>query len=160
MISATVTGFIIEKYQAVLSSTVALATYIPMLMDIGGNSGSQSSTLIIRSMALDEIKERDSLKVLWKELRVGLVVGSILALVNLVRMMLLSQVSLNICVTVSLTLLMTIVMAKLVGGLLPVLARKLKQDPAVMARPLVTTVVDAFALVIYFRIAQLLMGIG
>lgn len=111
-------------------------------------------------MALDEIKERDSLKVLWKELRVGLVVGSILALVNLVRMMLLSQVSINICVTVSLTLLMTIVMAKLVGGLLPVLARKLKQDPAVMAGPLVTTVVDAFALVIYFKIAQLLMGIG
>lgn len=160
MISATVTGFIIEKYQAVLSSTVALAAYIPMLMDSGGNSGSQSSTLIIRSMALDEIKEKDSLKVLWKELRVGLVVGSILALVNLVRMMLLSQVSINICVTVSLTLLMTIVMAKLVGGLLPVLARKLKQDPAVMAGPLVTTVVDAFALVIYFKIAQLLMGIG
>lgn len=160
MLSATVTGFIIEKYQEVLSSTITLAAFIPMLMDSGGNSGSQSSTLIIRSLALDEIKDDDSFKVLWKELRIGLVVGAILALVNMVRMMLISQVSFAICLTVSLTLLMTVVAAKLVGGLLPILARKLEQDPAVMAGPLVTTVVDAFALVIYFKIAQLLLGIG
>ncbi|HEM6116353.1 magnesium transporter [Streptococcus pluranimalium] len=160
MLSATVTGAIIDRYEAVLASTVALASYIPMLMDSGGNSGSQSSTLIIQSLALNEISRADSLKVLWKEFRVGLMVGGSLAIVNFLRMMLLTGDGVMISLVVSGTLLFTIVLAKLVGGILPILAKYLKQDPAVMAGPLVTTVVDACALVVYFQIASHFLGLG
>lgn len=160
MLSATLTGAIIERYEAVLATTVVLAAYIPMLMDSGGNSGSQSSTLIIQSMAMGEITMQDSLKVLWKEFRVGLVVGGILAVVNFIRMMVLNQSGPAIAFVVSVTLLFTIVLAKLIGGGLPILAKQLKQDPAVMAGPLVTTVVDACALVVYFQVASALLNLA
>lgn len=160
MLSATLTGAIIEGYQAVLASTVVLAAYIPMLMDSGGNSGSQSSTLIIQSMAMDEITMKDASKVLWKEFRVGLTVGGTMAVVNFARMMLFGHDNPKIAIVVSVTLLFTIVLAKLIGGSLPLLAKRLKQDPAVMAGPMVTTVVDAAALVVYFQIASLLLGLG
>ncbi|MEX2805421.1 magnesium transporter [Streptococcus sp. H31] len=159
MLSATVTGGIIEHYEAVLSTAVALTAFIPMLMDSGGNSGSQSSTLIIQSLALDELDFSDSLRVVWKEFRVGLLVGTVLAIVNILRMFLFTDTDFLVMLTVSVTLLLTIILAKLVGGILPLLAKKLKQDPAVMAGPLVTTIVDACALLIYFKVAQILIGL-
>lgn len=158
MLSATFTGSIINRFEEVLQSVVILAASIPMLMDTAGNAGSQSSTLIIRGMALGEVGIDDYLKVFWKELRVSSVVGIVLALVNFGRMILLKN-SVNVAITVSFTLGITIVMAKVVGGTLPMLAKKLKLDPAIMAGPLITTIVDALALIVYFNVATLLLGL-
>ncbi|TJX15159.1 magnesium transporter [Tissierella creatinini] len=160
MISATLTGNIIKKYDDVLQSIVILASFIPMLMDTGGNAGSQSSSLIIRGLALGEIRIKDALKVLWKELRVSIVVGSTLAFVNFLRIYYLEKVDFKIAITVCITTLLTVVLAKVVGGLLPIGAKALKMDPAIMASPLITTIVDTFALVIYFSIATLLLDLG
>ncbi|SJZ63403.1 Mg2+ transporter (mgtE) [Cetobacterium ceti] len=157
MISATLTGSIISKYEHILQSMVILAASIPMLMDTGGNAGSQSSTLIIRGMALGEIKIKDYGKVLWKELRVSLIVGIGLGILNFCRMFFLLKNPLDISFLVSLTLGITVVLAKLVGGILPMIAKKLKLDPAIMAGPLVTTVVDGVALIIYFYLAILIL---
>ncbi|NLA83315.1 MAG: magnesium transporter [Clostridiales bacterium] len=159
MISATFTGSIIKKYNDMLSSVVILATFIPMLMDSAGNAGSQSSTLIIRGLALDEIRLRDFSKVLWKELRVGLLVGLTLSVVNFLRIYLLDKVGIQIALTVSGSLFITVVTAKIVGSLLPIAAKKLRLDPAIMAGPLITTIVDALALLAYFRIATWLLGL-
>lgn len=159
MISATFTGAIIQKYDEVLQSVVILAAFIPMLMDTGGNAGSQSSTLIIRGLALGQIEIRDILKVIWKEIRVSLIVGVILSIVNFFRIYYLQKVELAISATVSITLFFTIVIAKVVGCVLPIVAKKLKLDPAIMASPLITTIVDALSLIIYFGVATLLLGI-
>lgn len=159
MISATLTGNIIKKYDDVLQSIVILASFIPMLMDTGGNAGSQSSSLIIRGLALGEIRIKDALRVLWKEFRVSIVVGSALSFVNFLRIYYLEKVDFTIALTVCITTLLTVVLAKVVGGLLPIGAKVLKMDPAIMASPLITTIVDTFALVIYFSIATLLLGL-
>ncbi|MGL4403811.1 MAG: magnesium transporter [Fusobacteriaceae bacterium] len=156
MISATFTGSIISKYEEIIEQMVILAASIPMLMDTGGNAGSQSSTLIIRGMALGEVKISDYLKVIWKEFRVSLLVGLGLGSVNFLRMRYMLGQDLKISLLVSFTLGVTVVIAKLVGGLLPIGAKKLNLDPAIMAGPLVTTVVDALALVIYFYLAMFL----
>lgn len=157
MISATLTGGIIGRYQELLTSAVMLTTFIPMLMDSGGNAGSQSSTLIIRSIALGEIQLKDWPKVLWKELRVSFITGVALAMANFLRMALLTDNSLMVMLTVSITLVFTIMVAKLVGGILPIIAKALKLDPAIMAGPLITTVVDALALIIFFNVANALV---
>ena len=157
MISATFTGKIIQAYDSILSSSVILAAYIPMLMDSGGNSGSQSSTVVIRALALDEIQVGDFLKVALKEAGVGFIVGLIISVVNYFRIILFDRTSPVIALTVSLTLLFTIVMSKLIGGLLPLIAKMTNQDPAVMASPLITTIVDAVSLLIYFTIATNVM---
>lgn len=159
MISATFTGSIIRKFEEVLQSVVILAAFIPMLMDTGGNAGAQTSTLIIRGMALGEIEIKDILKVIWKELRVSTVVGVILSLVNFARIYYLEKVSFEVAVTVCSTLFFTIVLAKIVGAILPIGARKLKLDPAIMASPLITTIVDAVALILYFSMASWILGI-
>lgn len=157
MVSATFTGSIISKYEDVLQSMVILAASIPMLMDTGGNAGSQSSTLIIRGMALGEIEIKDYLLVVWKEFRVSLIVGIGLGSLNFLRMVYLIKASIHVSLVVSITLFFTIIAAKLVGGLLPLGAKKLNLDPAIMAGPLVTTVVDALALFIYFYLAKLIL---
>ncbi len=159
MISATFTGNIIKRFEDVLQSVVILTAFIPMLMDTGGNAGSQSSTLIIRGLALGEIEMKDVFKVIWKELRVSIVVGLTLAVVNFLRIYYLENVDVMVSLTVCLTLFMTVVLAKVVGGLLPIAAKSVKLDPAIMASPLITTIVDAFALVIYFRMATLFIGL-
>ncbi|MFB0918409.1 MAG: magnesium transporter [Clostridiaceae bacterium] len=159
MISATFTGGIIRKYETALQSVMILATFIPMLMDTGGNAGSQSSTLVIRGMALDEIKLKDFLKVLWKELQVSLIVGFVLSTVNFLRLYFFEKVDFMVALTVCITLVFTVVMAKIVGGILPIIAKKVKIDPAIMASPLITTIVDAFTLIIYFTIAGALLHI-
>lgn len=159
MITATVTGRIMGRFEDVLSSVVILTTFIPMLMDTGGNSGSQSSTLIIRGLATGEIKTSDWLRVVWKEFRISLMVGVALSFINLLRLLYFEKVGLMISLTVSLTLIVTIMASKMVGGTLPLLAKRLKLDPAIMAGPLITTIVDALSLIVYFSIAQALLNI-
>ncbi len=157
MISATFTGNIIHRFESVLESVVILAAFIPMLMDTGGNAGAQSSTLIIRGMALGEIQTRDYLKIMAKELKVSTLVGIVLALVNALRIFLFQQADILIIITVSITLFITVVIAKLIGCILPIGAQKLKLDPAMMASPLITTIVDASALIVYFTLASVLL---
>ena len=160
MISATFTGGIIRQYENALQSVMVLASFIPMLMDTGGNSGSQSSTLVIRGMALGEIKLSDTMKVLWKEFQVSFLVGASLAIVNFVRIYFFEKVDLKISITVCVTLFFTVMLAKIVGGILPIAAKKLRLDPAIMASPIITTIVDAVALLLYFSIATRLLNIG
>lgn len=159
MISATITGNIIKQYNDILQSVVILAAFIPMLMDTGGNSGSQSATLVIRGLALDEIRLKDVWKVLWKEFRVSIVVGFVLAGVNFIRIYFLERTDLYVAITVCVSLFITVITAKLVGGVLPIIAKKMKLDPAIMASPLITTIVDAVALVTYFSIATVLLSL-
>lgn len=159
MVSATFTAYIIQRYEAVLASSVVLAAYIPMLMDSGGNSGTQSSTLITRSLSLQEIDEKNMGQVIWKETKIGLLTGGVLALVNFIRIMVMDDVLIQVGLTVSITLIFVVVLAKVLGGFLPLVAEKFNQDPAVMAGPLITTAVDTFALIIYFQIAQILLGL-
>ena len=157
MVSETFTGKIIEHYTELLATLTILTSFIPMLMDTGGNSGSQSSTLIIRGLATGEIQLRDWVKVLWKELRIAIMVGSLLGLTIFVKSYFLDGKPILISASVGLTLVVTVTIAKLTGGLLPILAKKLHMDPAIMAGPLITTIVDAVSLIVYFRIAGLLL---
>ena len=159
MISATVTGTIIQGFEDVLQSVVILASFIPMLMDTGGNSGSQSSTLIIRGLALGEITTKDIFKVIFKEFKVSIIVASILSVVNFLRLYFLTSAGCMVSLTVCASLFFTVVLAKVVGGILPIISKKLNLDPAIMASPLITTIVDAFALIVYFAFAKLLLGI-
>lgn len=159
MVSTTVIGSIIQGFEDVLQSVVILASFIPMLMDTGGNSGSQSSTLVIRGLALGEITTKDFLKVIFKEFRVSIVVATVLAIVNFLRLYFFTSADFMISLTVCASLFFTVVLAKIVGGVLPIISKKLKLDPAIMASPLITTIVDAFALIVYFGFAKLLLGI-
>lgn len=153
LVTATFTGLIIQHYEQTLAASVALAAYIPMLMDSGGNAGSQSSTTIIRSLYQGEVTQKDFLRVVFKEMRVGFFVGLILVLVNMVRIQFLDTVPMAVNITVSITLLLTVMMSKIIGGILPIIADTFNVDPTVMAGPLITTIVDTFALLIYFEVA-------
>ena len=159
MISSMVTGGILAKYENAFAVIPLLVTFIPMLTDTGGNAGSQSSTLIIRGMAVGEIETADIFRVIWKELRVGVVVGAILGMVNYVRLVIMYPGSEMICLTVVLSLFATVLLAKTIGCVLPIAAKVLKLDPAIMAAPLITTIVDAFSLVIYFQLACRLLNL-
>ncbi len=159
MISATFTSTIITHFQSLLSGAVVLTAFIPMLMDSAGNSGSQTSVTVIRNMALGEVELRDWFRVLFKEMRVAVISGAALAMVNFGRMMLFADVGFMISMTVSVTLMCTVVLAMVVGCLLPMGAKKLGFDPAVMASPMITTIVDACSLLIYFMIAAVLLGL-
>lgn len=159
MVSATLTGSIIKRFNDVLQSVVILTAFIPMLMDTGGNAGSQSSTLIIRGLALGDIKTNDYLKVVWKEFRVSLLVATVLSTVNFFRIYILEKTNIMVAFTVCGSLFFTVMIAKIVGGILPIIAKKLKFDPAIMASPLITTIVDSFALIIYFYLASVFLGI-
>lgn len=155
MFSATITGSIISKYENAFAIIPLLVSFIPMLMDTGGNCGSQSSTLIIRGLAVDELHFSDTLKILWKEFRVSVIVGLTLAVANGLRILLIYN-DLKLACVVSFSLIGTIIMAKIVGGLLPILAKKCKLDPAIMAAPIITTIVDTFSIIIYFNFATLI----
>lgn len=157
MVGATFTGGIIGKYEDVLSTMTILTAFIPMLMDTGGNSGSQSSTLIIRGLATGEVTLKDKWKVMSKEFSISIIVGVILAFVNFIKNMYIDKVGFTVAFTVSITLVATVMMAKMVGGILPLIAKKFKMDPAIMAGPLITTIVDSMALVVYFNIATALL---
>lgn len=159
MLSATLTGSIIQKYQDVLNSVAILTSFIPMLMDTAGNAGSQSATLIIRGLALEEINLNDILRVMWKELRISILVGIVLAVVNFARILIMQQASVWVAATVSFSMIITVILAKVIGGSFPILAKKIGLDPAIMAGPLITTIVDALALTAYFSIASWILGI-
>ena len=159
MISGMITGGILGQYEAAFASMPLLVTFIPMLMDTGGNAGSQSSTLVIRGMALSEISTKDLFAVMWKEIRVSLIVGIGLGAVNFVRLILTYPGNEMVALTVTLALVATVLIAKTIGGALPILAKFLKADPAIMAAPLITTIVDALSLIIYFTIASHLLPI-
>ena len=159
MLSATITAGIIESFEASLAVMPILVAFIPMLMDTGGNSGCQSSTLIIRGMALGEIQLKDFFRVFWKEIRVGLLCGAALAAVNFGRIYLMNGRNILLSITVSLALICTVIVAKTVGGLLPMLAKRLKIDPAMMAAPVITTIADAASLIMYFSIARAILGL-
>lgn len=158
MISGTLSSFIIGGYQSILDEAVQLATFIPVLTGTGGNAGSQASAMIIRGMALDEVRPRDSLRVLGKEIQVGLICGMLLGTLNMVKQTIFSPAT-NVMVdlTVSISMGAVVVVAKAMGCLLPIGAKVCKLDPAIMAGPLITTVVDAVALLIFFNIASALV---
>lgn len=158
MLSSAVSGGIITHYQEAFAAIPLLVAFIPMIMGTGGNCGSQSSTLIIRGLATDEIELKDVFKALWKELRVSLVVGVVLAIVNGIRILIQYQ-DLQLAVVIGITLIATVALAKALGCLLPLLAKRLKLDPAIMASPLITTLVDIFSILLYFQIATAIMGI-
>ena len=166
MISATFTSMIISSFEEKLNALVVLTSFIPMIMDTGGNSGGQASVTIIRGMSLGEIEMDDVLKVIWKEIRVALLCGAVLAVCSFGKVLLVDRlimgntdVSLMVSLVISLTLVVTIIMAKFVGCTLPMLAKKLGFDPAVMASPFITTIVDALALLVYFGFATLILKI-
>lgn len=159
MVSATFTGGIITHYEAALGAYVVLTAYIPMLMDTGGNAGGQVSVTIIRGLSLNEIEFADLLRVVWKEIRVSLLCGITLAICNFAKLMVLDRVSIPVALVVCLTLVAAVFFAKLVGCILPMLAQKVGFDPAVMASPFITTIVDALSLMIYFQIATRVLGI-
>lgn len=158
MISSTITQRIIAGYESYLYSVAGLSTFIPMLMDTGGNSGSQSSTLVIRGLATGDIKPKDWYKVMWKEFRISMVVGIVLSIISYFKIIYFDKMPNNIALTVSITLIFAVMTAKVVGGTLPIAAHKLKLDPAIMASPLITTIADATSLIVYFILAQSIIG--
>ena len=159
MISSMLTGGILTKYEKAFEALPLLVSFVPMLTDTGGNAGSQSSTMIIRGMTIGEIASSDILKVIWKETRVSVIVGLILGAVNFIRLMFQYPGQPLVALTVVLALFATVLVAKVIGGMLPIIAKRLKLDPAIMAAPLITTIVDAVSLVIYFQIAVELLHI-
>ena len=165
MLSATFTGQIITSFEEYLSAFPMLIAFIPMLMGTGGNSGGQASVTIIRGLALDEIRMSDVLKVVWKELRIALLCGAALSVCCYIKIILVdnlifgNEISHMAAIVVSLTLLVTVIAAKIIGASLPILAKRLKFDPAVMASPFITTLVDAMSLIIYFGLAKMILGI-
>jgi magnesium transporter len=159
MISATFTGGIITSFEDALSRYVVLTAYIPMLMDTGGNAGGQASATIIRGLSLDEVTFKDWPVVMWREIRTAVLCGAALSLCNFAKLMLFDRVGVSVAFVVCVTLLLAVVVAKIVGSMLPILAKKIGMDPAVMASPFITTIVDAISLLIYFRVATLVLGI-
>ena len=160
MVSATFTGKIIQAYESALAAQVALTAFIPMLMDTGGNAGSQASVTIIRGLSLGEIRMSDLLKIIWKEIRVAILCVLTLSIANFAKMMLLDQVGLSVSLVVCLTLVVTVTIAKITGCTLPIVAKRIGFDPAVMASPFITTIVDALSLIVYFNFASILLHLG
>ncbi|KXU52505.1 MAG: magnesium transporter [Longibaculum muris] len=159
MISASITGKIIQGFETALSTYVILTAFIPMLMDTGGNCGSQASVSVIRALSLDEVEFKELPLVVWKEMKVSILVGATLAIANFAKIMLIDQTSMLVAFVVCMTLFVTVVVAKFVGCTLPILADKIGFDPAVMASPFITTIVDALSLLVYFNVAGAFLGI-
>ena len=159
MVSATFTGMILTHFEDALASQLVLVAYIPMLMDTGGNTGSQASTTVIRGLSLGEIEFKDIFRVVWKELRVAFFCGLTLAAANFVKLLVFDHLEITVALVISVTLILTVLCAKTIGSVLPILSKKLGFDPAVMASPFITTCVDALSLMIYFRIASWLLHI-
>ena len=164
MFSATFTGIIISSFEDALSKLVVLTAFIPMLMGTGGNSGSQASVTVIRGLSLGEVDVKDIFKVMWKEFRVSILCGVSLAVACFVKIILIDGLLLktpgvnnNVALVVALTLCLTVICAKFIGCVLPIIAKKLKLDPAVMASPFITTVVDGVSLIVYFGIAKAIL---
>ena len=158
MLSSMITGGILSAYEEAFAAIPLLVTFIPMLMGTGGNSGSQASTMIIRGMAVGEVEPADILKVIWKEIRVGVICGLFLGLINYVRLMIQYPGNNMICLTVVISIFFTVIFAKAIGCALPIIAKVVHVDPAIMAAPLITTIVDTCSMMIYFQLACRLLG--
>ena len=152
MLSATVTGEILGRYESAMAVMPVLITFIPMLMGTGGNCGSQSSTLVIRGIAVGEIEFKDIFRVIFKEVRIALVVSLILAIVNGLRIYIMYDQDVMLAVAIGITMIAVVVMAKTIGCVLPLAAKKIGLDPAIMAAPLITTILDTCTILVYFRI--------
>ncbi len=159
MISATFSSLVIRSYESALAAVTVLTAYIPMLTDTGGNAGSQSTSTIIRGMAVGDIRTKDLPRIIWREFRVALLCGLTLAVCNFAKMLFFDRVSAPVALAVCLTLIGTVLLSQLIGGALPVIAEKFKIDPAVMASPLITTIVDTTTLLLYFNIAKMVLHI-
>ncbi len=166
MVGATFTGMIITAFEDKLSALIILTSFIPMLMDTGGNSGGQASVTIIRALSLNEVDIKDIFKVLWKEIRVGIVCGLSLAAVNFVKILVVDKwllgtegITLTVNLVISLTLFIEVIFAKMVGCTLPIIAKKMRLDPAVMSSPFITTIVDAISLLVYFGLSSAILHI-
>ena len=159
MISATLTSRILNSFEDALAAQSALISFIPMISGTGGNAGSQSSVSVIRSLSLGELALRDILKVIWKEMRVSVVCGLSLAIVNFGKMLLIDPVTPMIAAVVCITLVFTVIVAKFVGCVLPLLVKTVGLDPAVMASPVITTCVDALSMLVYFQVAKVILNL-
>ncbi len=159
MISATFSGKILTTFEDALQKMTVLTAYIPMLMSSGGNAGEQASVTIIRGLSLQEIEFKDAFKVIWKEIRVAVLCGITLAVANFVKLLVFDKIDMMVAIVICITLVMTILAAKLVGCMLPMLAKKIGLDPAVMASPFITTIVDIISLLVYFKVATMLLGL-
>lgn len=159
MVSATFTGSIISRFEDALGACAVLTTFIPMIMDTGGNAGGQASVTVIRGLSLEEIAFKDFFKIVWKESRIAAVCGLTLAICNFGKLLLIDRVTVAVALVVCLTLVCTVFVAKIIGCSLPLLAKKIGFDPAVMASPFITTIVDALSLLVYFTIATGILGI-
>ena len=157
MISATFSSLVIRGYEDALAAVTVLTAYIPMLTDAGGNAGSQSTSTIIRGMVVGDIQPHDLPRILWRESRVALLCGGTLAVCNFAKMLLFDRIAAPVALVVCLTLICTLLLSQIIGGILPVAAEKLHVDPAVMASPLITTIVDTTTLLVYFNIAKALL---
>ena len=162
MISATITQIITNRYEAAFAAVPLLVSFMPMIMDTGGNCGAQSSTLIIRGIALDEIHFSDFFKVVFKEFRISIIVSSVLAVVNGVRIYIMYQHKCDypfmLALTIALSIIATVILSKVIGSMLPMLAKKCRLDPAIMATPPITTIVDCCSLFLYFNIATIVFS--
>lgn len=159
MCSYFITGGIIASFEQTLSKVISLVIYMPMLMGTGGNSGSQSSTLIVRGMATGDIDTGDWIKVAWKEIRIGLIIGICVSIINVIRIIFLDHNSIGVALTVSCSMTLVVIFAKLIGASLPMLAKKIGIDPALMAGPMMSSITDMISLLTYFLMAMLFLGI-
>lgn len=159
MISSTFTSGIISSFEGALASCAILTAFMPMVMGTGGNAGGQSSVTIIRALSLDEVEFKDTLKVLGKEFLIGIICGLTLAICNFFKLLLFDKVTKMVAFVVCLSLFLTVMLAKVIGAILPILADKFHLDPAVMANPIITTIVDAGSLLVYFQVASMLLGL-
>lgn len=159
MISDTIAGTILRSYEDAFRTLPILVSFIPMLIDTGGNAGSQSSTMIIRGLAIGEISIKDGFKVLLKEFKVGFIAGFLLALINLIRLYIMYPSKSMVILTVALSVFLITIISKMIGAILPIAAKSLKLDPAIMAAPLITTIIDAVGLILYFKIAVYFLNI-
>ena len=160
MISGTFTGGIINRFESALSKFIVLSAYIPMLMDTGGNAGSQASVEVVRALSLDEIRFKDFFKVIWKEMRVGLFCGLTLSTAIFAKCMLFDRVPMGVALTISLTIICAVFLSKLIASMLVLLVTRIHLDPAVVASPMLTTIIDALSLTIYFTIATAVLHIA
>lgn len=159
MVAYVFTGMIITSFENRLSEIICLVSYMPLLMGTGGNTGSQAATLIIRGLAMGEVDTSDALKVLWKEVRIGLIIGAILSAVNFLRVYLLDGYDVMIALTVCSSMLIIVIFAKILGSMIPLFVKKIKLDPALIANPAISSISDAVALSIYFLMASLFLGL-
>ena len=159
MVSLMVTGVIISGFEEVLSQVVVLVSYMPLLMGMGGNTGSQASTLIIRGLSLEEVEPEDTLSIMWKELRVSLCIGLVLSVFNFAKIIFLDGESAAVAATVCISLILIIAFAKCLGGIVPMLAKKLGADPALMANPVIASLTDMVSVLLYFLMATWILGL-